>query len=216
MNAYPTALSSRSPLFAVAKTLVAACAFAAATAAQAVPITYLFGGSASGNFTAIGGQTSTFSNAVLAVTITTDTSNIGSTRFGAGVPATTSLVSGSLSIGGVGAGSFTSLLYVFNNQANQIVGFGNLANNDLLNVKNTGVGLSTYGLNTAFGPITGTPPNFVSQWTNVGTSFGLVTMTNLDNATFQAAAVPEPQTWGLMAAGLAAVAAVARRRAVTV
>ena len=152
-----------------------------------------------------------------AVTVSTDTSNIDGTRFGAGTPATNALVSGSISVAGLGSGSFDNGLYVFNNQAFETVGFGNVANSDLINIYSPGMGLTTYGLTTAFGPIMGTPPNFVAQFQNVGVSFGTLTLSQLNEASFQASAVPEPESWALMGLGLALVAARAsKRRAVTV
>lgn len=193
-----------------AKSLVAAVALLGSLAAHAVPITYTFTGLATGTFTPIGGTLSTFTGRALTVTINTDTVNINTIRFGAGIPATQNLVPGSISVASLGSGSFTNPLYVFNNQGTQIVGFGNLANNDLINVINSTVGLNSYNLVTNFGPISGSP--FISQFTNVGLSFGTLSLTGLTNPTFQATVVPEPETWALMAAGLAWVAVRARRR----
>lgn len=197
---------------AAAKSLGVCLALGAAAAAQATPIVYTFTGLASGSYTPIGGGLTSFSDRALTVSITTDTSNVDFTRFGASTPATNALVPGSISVAGVGSGSFNAGLYVFNNQGNQTVGFGNTANSDLIDLTRLGVGLSTYGLTTAFGPITGTPPNFVAQFQNVGVSFGTLSLSLLNNATFQAAAVPEPETWALMGLGMALVAARASKR----
>lgn len=173
--------------------------------ASAVPITYKFSGSAAGSFTPTGGSAAVFSDVALLVVINTDTSNINTTRFGAGKPATDTLVSGTLSLGGLGAGTFNELLYVFNNQGLEVVGFGNLGNNDLINITNATAGLDTYGLDTAFGPVTDASA-FVSQFTSVGTSFGTVSLTGLRNASFVAITdntpVPEPKSLALAMAGL--------------
>jgi hypothetical protein len=177
-----------------------ASALAAAAAAQAVPITYSFSGVANGT---VGAQA--FVRNDLLVTVTTDTTNIDTTRFGSGILATAALLNASFS------------LYVFNNQGTQTLGFGNIANNDLIDLENVAVPLSTYGLVT---PLTfmGTPPNFIFQFQNVGTSLGALSLSGLTDAVFTAsvAAVPEPSTYGMLAAGLmVGVGAQARRRRAT-
>ncbi len=194
-----------------AKSLVAAVALLGSLAAHAVPITYTFTGLVSGSFTPTGGTLSSFTGRALTVTISTDTTNINTVRFGTGIPATQNLVPGSISVASLGSGSFVNPLYVFNNQGSQIVGFGNVSNNDLIDIQNTTVGLGTYGLVTNFGPIGGSVFSF-SQFNAVALSFGTLTLTGFTNPSFQATVVPEPETWALMAAGLAWVAVRARRR----
>lgn len=179
----------------------------ASVAAYAVPITYLFTGTASGSYTPVGGTVTSFVRQDLSVTINTDTTNIDTTRFGAGTPATNALVSGAtITISGIGTGTFTLPLYVFDNQATETVGFGDLSHLDLINVRNLAAGLDTYGLVTAFGPITGTPPNFVSQFSNVDVGIGSLSISTLNDATFQAItgrnAVPEPASLALLGLGL--------------
>jgi len=189
-----------------------ASALAAAAAAQAVPITYTFSGVANGT---VGAQA--FVRNDLLVTVTTDTTNIDTTRFGSGIPATAALLNASFSLSGFGSGTLTQAVYVFNNQGTQTLGFGNIANNDLIDLENVAVPLSTYGLVT---PLTfmGTPPNFIFQFQNVGTSLGALSLSGLTDAVFTAsvAAVPEPSTYGMLAAGLmVGVGAQARRRRAT-
>jgi hypothetical protein len=189
-----------------------ASALAAAAAAQAVPITYSFSGVANGT---VGAQA--FVRNDLLVTVTTDTTNIDTTRFGSSIPATAALLNASFSLSGFGSGTLTQAVYVFNNQGTQTLGFGNIANNDLIDLENVAVPLSTYGLVT---PLTfmGTPPNFIFQFQNVGTSLGALSLSGLTDAVFTAsvAAVPEPSTYGMLAAGLmVGVGAQARRRRAT-
>lgn len=178
--------------------------------ASAVPITYKFSGIAGGSLTPTGGNAAVFSNVDLLVVINTDTSNINTNRFGSGIPATDALVSGTLSLSGLGAGTFNNLLYVFNNQSALEVGFGSLANNDLIDIGNLAAGLDTYGLDSAFGPVSDAAP-FISQFSGVGTSFGIVSLTSLRNASFVAitdnvdTSVPEPQSLALAMAGLVLV-----------
>ncbi len=73
---------------------------------------------------------------------------------------------------------------------------------------------NTYGLATNFGPVLDATP-FFTQFVNQATSQGALSVTSMRNATFQATTgtvVPEPSTYLLMAAGLAVVGVVSRRR----
>jgi len=196
--------------------LIAACALTA-VGARAETITYTFSAVASGTLRTFAGTTTSFTDRALVVTIPTDTNNIDTTRFGLGVPATHNLVRGFVSIDGVGSSPFNDLLYVFDNQGGASIGFGDLTHNDLFTIVNTTAGLGAYGLVTALGPIGGrTGTEVWRQFNSVIFDFGAITLTrDLQNVSFQAAlaAVPEPQTWGLMLAGLGFVGALARRRA---
>jgi hypothetical protein len=92
------------------------------------------------------------------------------------------------------------------------MGFGaNVAANWLTLFHNAGI----YGLATNFGPLFDPNAGTQNQFVNIATLGGLLTISALTNgATFQATVVPEPQSWALMAAGLLAVGALARRRRV--
>lgn len=194
----------------IARKITFAAALFASVTAYAGPITYLFSGLASGT----NSQTA-FSSAALTITINTDTANIGTSKFGSNTPATTNLVAGSISLTGVGAGTFNDLLYVFNNKINSTVGFGSMSNSDLINVTNSVVGLNTYDLVSNFGPIAG-DSLFFRQFSNVGWSLGSLSITSFANGTFQAStgtnSVPEPASFALFGLALAAIAATRRRK----
>lgn len=190
-----------------------AVVFSALSAAAAVPlaaqpIRYLFTGIGSGtlNGNAFTRQTFTFD-------IAANASNVNPSGFGPGVPDVGNLTA-LFSITGTGSGSFSNV-YVFNHQTNQVVGFGSSANSDLIDIGNNSVGLGTYGLTTAFGPIPNTTSLFFSQFTNQQTSAGNLTFTNVASASFEAqltSTVPEPATVVLFMSGAAVIALAARRR----
>ena len=200
-----------------ARALVVLGTLGCAAFAHAVPITYVFSGLASGNVTPTGGDANAFTREKLTVTISTDTTNIDNTQFGANIPATHNLVNGLISVNGVGSGSFLNALYVFNNHSTEIVGFGDLAHNDLINLKNTNAGLDTYDMKSTMAVINGTPPNFVAQFVGVGLSFGLMSLNSIADLTFEATTgqvndVPEPQSLALVAAALVLLSVTTARR----
>jgi hypothetical protein len=207
-----------SSLASLSRSVALVAALGCAAVAQAAPITYLFTGLASGTFLSPNSTAGAvgFTGQALTVTITTDTANIDTSRFGANTPATNALVSGAISVTTLGNGTFNDQLYVFNNQTNEVVGFGSLANNDLINITNLTAGLDAYDLKTAFGPMGGS--SFVAQFVNVALSFGTLNLTSLQDATFQAVTrntVPEPQSLALalVALGLMVAAGASRRSA---
>lgn len=188
--------------------LLGSCVFQA----QATPITFVF--SASGVNGAL--DSTSFSDASLVVTIHADTSDIIAWS-GDSVGSNTSLT-GTFSLSGIGSGSFDDLLYVFNDQADEVVGFGDDVHFDLVDILAPGMGLDTYDMKSAFGPLAGSvDPGALSQFADVGTSLGSLTLTSAREGTFQASAqsvsVPEPSNLLMFALGLLGVAFILRRSA---
>lgn len=174
----------------------------AVTAVQtALPasITFTFTGSGSGSL----GSTP-FVDDPFQVVVQADTANVNSGSIYGGL-------AGTIQITGLGSAAFTLPLYVFNNPANQAVGFGNNAQLDLIDLFVSGVGLDTYGLTTSFGPISTPSPSF-GQFVDVATSQGNLTFTDMGETAFQAV-VPEPAPLASAAVlALGALGFVARRR----
>jgi hypothetical protein len=148
--------------------------------AQANPVTFSFTGEGSGNL-----DGTVFTNAAFEVLIWGDTYNIEVT------PSFHSIsdLSGTIDISGLGVGSFVNPLYVFNNQENQVVGFGNSIQLDLIDLFISNVGLDTYDLTTSFGPITDPTPYF-RQFNSVELDTGFLTFSSMSYATFTATVIP--------------------------
>ena len=182
---------------------------ASSAIALAGPITYTFTGSVTGTL----GST-TFTDAALTATLLGDTTNAlpdGGGGFynniGAGLA--------SISIAGVGSGTFIDLMYVFS--CPPCSGFIELQQ------QNVGPGALTftdpaflaYDLTTAIGPIqsAGPTPAFFLPWSDT-TSFGTFNITSIQSPTFQAtlgAGVPEPGTLVLVSAALLLLGITRRR-----
>ncbi|MDP2786663.1 MAG: PEP-CTERM sorting domain-containing protein [Pseudomonadota bacterium] len=192
--------------------LAAAILFMVSFGAYALPINYKFEGN--GIFS-VGGATYGTTNlgADFTVTMSGDTVDVGTSLFGAGVPA----ISGLTATFGWGAGSATlsSSVYVFNSQSLETVGFGNAANADLLDIFHSGLGSYDLISNISFQEVGGNA--YWSQWTNVASSEGLITMGNIDPVRFSAqvssSQVPEPSTLAILGLGLAGLV-IARRKAI--
>jgi hypothetical protein len=186
---------------------LAAVGALAASPAGAQPITFVFSGFATGDL-----DGAAFSNRPFTVTIGADISTLD-LSLGADRPRYTGL-SGALDIDGVGAGTFTDPIYVFDNQPGANLGFGTDATADLIDVVAPPFG--TYGLTTSIGPVTVFGVYVNGQFTDVATSLGALTFDQvLDRraqATAPSAVVPEPATLALVATGIGVVAGVARRR----
>lgn len=191
--------------------LVAALFGLVAISAQATPITFTF---TSTNMNGTLGATN-FNNETLTVTVTADTSNLVNCGSyigyeGGGGACFGSSLTGDFTVGS-SSGTFTSLLYVFNNTVNNVLGFG--IETDNLDV--TVPGGSTYDMVSAFGPAaaSGVSMFFSSE----GTSLGALTASgDGSTTTFQAAfdqlSVPEPGELALFGLGLLGLMGLAIRR----
>ena len=174
--------------------------------------TYVFTGTANGSV-----GTQTFTDVTLSVTGTADTKNIGNGgpfRFneidfnpGAAI----------LSIGGVGSGIFSDLVFIVDNYGNGVLLLGGLfgpAASDIVELRDADLGssvFSTYFLNTSIGPIGPDPDEAVAAWQNIPTSLGTVTVTSYTDVTFEATVVPEPSSSALLVSGLLLVGVLFRK-----
>lgn len=176
---------------------------AAPIAAWATPITYTDSGIASGT---IGKQS--FTNSLVVFTFVGDTSNITNDGF----LFLNNLGLSTVQIDGVGIASFTSSTFGVADQPS----FPGAAFYDAATSFAFGTGsavFSTYGLDTALGPITG---SFITNGASIGeaTNFGSLFITSAGNTTFQAitSPIPEPSTLALLGTGVLGVLGAVRRR----
>ncbi len=193
--------------------VLGAVAAVSALSAAAQNITYTFTGVGSGT---LGAQS--FASTGFSFSVTVPTASVDPAAFGVGTPGVKNLVM-NFTINTVGSGTVSGA-YVFNNKSAGVVGFGNTAKSDLINLRGL-PGMATYDLVTAYGPQTATGSNlFFSQFINLATSAGALTMSSVATATFAATTgtpsdpgvIPEPSTYALLGTGLIALGGIARRR----
>jgi PEP-CTERM motif len=187
--------------------LLAAAGLSLSIAAHASAITFVFSGT--GADLTLG--SSAYNDVNISVTLQANTSNL--TEYLGSIPDYENLVA-AMSISGGPTVTFAG--YVFVNQSNQLVGLGsNTPYQDVFDLNDPGVGLNTYGLTTAFGPISTSNVIGINQWSNLSTSGGSLTVSSVEVGTFQAvtsSSAPEPGTLGLLGIGLAGIMLVALRR----
>lgn len=166
---------------------------------QAAMITYTFSGTGTGDLNG-----NNFTNASFRVTVIGDITNIFPF-----LPGTLDIVNlpATIEISGLGTVNFSNPVYVFNNQPNTVVGFGDYTDMDFQGDfwDQSSNLLATYGLNTSFGPITTTQPTFAIF---TDTNRGFLSLEQTGSATFQAslASVPEPSSAVLLCLGIASLA----------
>ncbi|HET7308436.1 MAG TPA: hypothetical protein VFK24_11585 [Gammaproteobacteria bacterium] len=206
-------------LLAVAAISIGFCA----SQAQATPLTFTF--SATDVSGTLGSHT--ISQQTLVVTTTADIADVVNAPcgeayiIGYGKCTASGLQTGTLSgmfTLGSFSGSFSDPLYVFNNQWEQVIGFGTLTH-DLLDLVDTVDGLKTYDLASPFGPITSSMGPFFLNVPFAGTSLGNMvlakgagTVLSFQAATGDAVAVPEPDEFGLFGLGLLVLGSALRLR----
>jgi hypothetical protein len=105
-------------------------------------------------------------------------------------------LSGFIEIEGEGVASLTLPLYVFCNQSMNVLGFGNSGNSgssyhlDLIDLDGLGDVFNNYELKMSYGPILDTTPRY-SQFGDVETDRGLLTLSPVHDVTFQAELIPD-------------------------
>lgn len=156
-------------------------AFAAfGVSALAAPITYTISGAGTGTVGA-----TAFTNAAYTISVVGDTTAI------TGGPVFSNVVTGTMTIAGIGTATISEPIRVFNNQTNTAFGVGR-PSADLLDVFDPV--FATYALATNLGPIAGLTPQTLGQFTNLASTLGAITMPTSGPVTMQAttSAVPPP------------------------
>lgn len=187
----------------VLKGLMGSMLVAGANVAWAVPIQYVYTGTASGSV-----DGTPFAEAAFTVLADADTDHV--TTWFAGTLQNTH-ASATLTLAGFGAGSFTRASQTWIAE-NCCMGLGENFSINWLNLPSsalTGVG---WNMKTAIGPVLDPAASTQGQFVNVGTSFGRVTFDAVSDVTFQAVLVPEPASVVLMLVGLAGLASLGRRQ----
>lgn len=185
--------------------LAALLAFLPASA-SAIPVRYLFEGSASGD---VSGN---FFGTTFSIDLIAETDDIVITQ-----PIPTSTVyalegQGTIAINGIGAGLFlvpTKIASIQSTVAGPRLSFSvDLGPNGIFQALFTLVELDLQGylLDAPFGPLFEGAPNNVTQTQDVPTSLGELTFSAMQHVTFSATEVPEPSTASLLAAALGLLA----------
>lgn len=186
--------------------------------ANAVPIQFIFTGTGSGTL-----DGTAFSGASFTLTQFGDTDNIHGCD-GAGDCSVIGADSAQVTIAGLGTFNFTSSSETFFNRDVGVVGFTYRSPSIFPGI--VGVGADLYNLSMAppydlvssIGPISTTGTLLQWAFQDVYTDGGVLVFNDAPDtqATFQAivGAVPEPETWGMLLAGLGVIGTAVRRRRV--
>ena len=165
----------------------------------AAPITYSFSGTGTGFVDA-----SPFTGADFEITLQGDTDLIAFSNNIAQNPI--DFGDATITLDGVGTGFFAELVWLFNNKTSEDVGFRALpiipSIPDFLSVIHFGVGLDTYDLDTAFGPLPAPNVAFVTPGNTMALNIGALSFSSVSDATFEAYLVPLPGAIGLFGSAL--------------
>jgi hypothetical protein len=170
--------------------------------AQADTITYVETATASGKFD---GQK--FNDATVTLTGVGDSSLVSS---GSGIYSL--ILPVSVTVSGVGTGEFKQTIDVVSNTSSSVAGFGDVTS-DLAILFDESVGLGTFNLAEALGPVSGTALFNAGQ--SFGTTDGALVLNDVSDVSFEAidsVPSPEPSTLVMLGTGMACVAGTVRRR----
>jgi hypothetical protein len=186
--------------------------------AGAATITYTFSGDATGT----AGYTS-FSNEPFTISLTTDTSDIGSVTCCSSDLSTPASIASTVTIQGVGTGCFIDTDSVFVNPSEETIGIWHYNEPDWLDIVTSAA--LTYNLQTSIGPITPSAVfgNVQMKGGYMQSSLGSLAFSSVSDVTFSAAVAnpqgtpgadpaPEPSTLALMGTGFVALAWRMRKR----
>ena len=191
--------------------ILVAALFCSVSQVKADSITYSLSTTASGS---LGG--SSFTNAVVTVTLTGDTANVT-----AAPPPNTSVLfnpgSATVSVSGVGTGTFTDSIVIVNSFDGSpgVLFFDNTSQTGV--VGQIGSIFSTYDLGGPFGPLSGTggvasgssiTPTFLTTAGHLTWDIGQA----LGTSTFSAVVAPEPATLTLLGSALMGIMGMTFRR----
>jgi hypothetical protein len=178
--------------------------------AKAIPITYIESGTVGGSLNG----TSFPANEVITLTGTGDTTNITTLPTGRIVIPVTASFTLSVSVGGVGSGTFTDAFRVFDLQDpvfGGIFGFTDLGPiQDPLDTVNAA--FLTYAVSTPIGPITGASHLSTNNIFPFPTSVGPLVITSATGNGTVTAVTPLPAALPLFASGLAGLGLLGWRR----
>ena len=191
--------------------LLGAALFLAAplSAADAAAVTYTISGTGTGSLSG-----SAFADAAYSIMLTGDTANVAAC--GTFCQDLGPLNQAVVTISGFAPVTLTldTRLGVARNA--NVIFFGSDLGTDYLDFNITDAQETAFNFLAGYGPVTGTGVFALNQFLNIGTSGGLLTLSQSSNVQFSTAegagAVPEPSTWAMMLFGFGAIGAVVRRK----